>query len=191
MLPSLSHVIDPYDAGAMAARALGLQFAGVMGAVLARFIVTKASDTLHAVRESDLMGKYFLHESLGRGGMGEVFRATYSPGGGFQKTVAVKRIVAHVDAQEEFAELFLAEARIGATLAHPNVVQVFDVGKFRGEYILAMEFVDGGSLEALLKAHPRGLPIEIAAYVASELAGALEYIHGRIGPSGWGSSTAT
>ena len=113
----------------MLLRALYLLFAGAGGAVVAQTLVRKAEDALRAVREQDLMGKYFLHERLGFGGMAEVYRATYSPEGGFQKTVAIKRILPALLNRPHFTELFLDEARLCALLNHPNVVQVFDVSR--------------------------------------------------------------
>jgi len=173
-----------YGPGAMAVRGLMLALTGLMAGALARHMTRQLVEALHALRAQDLMGKYLLHEPIGHGGMGQVFRATYSPEGGFEKTVAVKRIRTDASKGRRFEEMFLDEARIGASLAHPNVVQVLDVGKLEGEYVLALEYVDGASLAALLKASPRGLPIPAVLHLAVELSSALEYIHHRLGPDG-------
>lgn len=165
-------------------RSLYLVFAGFAGALVARSLVRKAEDALRAVREQDLMGKYFLHNKLGSGGMAEVFRATYSPEGGFQKTVAIKRILPALAKRPHFTELFLDEARLCALLNHPNVVQVFDVGRYRDTFIIAMEFVDGVSLQALLATREDDLPLSAISYLGAELGAALDYLHARIGPDG-------
>lgn len=165
-------------------RSFYLLLAGVAGAGLARSVMKKAEDALRQVREQDLMGKYFLHERLGVGGMAEVFRATYCPEGGFQKTVALKRILPSLAARPHFSKLFLQEARLCALLNHPNVVQVFDCGRYQDTWILAMEFVDGLSLHRMLSSRASGLPLDAVTYLGAELAAALDYLHQRIGEDG-------
>ena len=87
---------------------------GPLTATLATHILRKAEEALRAIREKDVMGKYFLHERLGAGGMAEVFRATYSPEGGFEKQVAVKRILPAYADNEEFLAMFRREAELGS-----------------------------------------------------------------------------
>ena len=160
----------------MVTRALLLFAAGVGGAIVTHALLRKAEQALSAVRAQDLMSKYLLHELLGRGGMAEVHRATYCPEGGFEKIVAVKRVLETYSADERFTELFRFEAQICSRLSHPNIVQVLDIGKFAGTYVLAMEYVDGVSLMRLL--HKGGaLPLQAATYLAAELAAALDYLH--------------
>ncbi|WNG50798.1 serine/threonine protein kinase [Archangium minus] len=158
---------------------------GPLAATLAGLIVSKAEDALRAIREKDVMGKYFLHERLGSGGMAEVFRATYSPEGGFEKQVAVKRILPAYADNEEFLAMFRREAELGSLLIHPNIVQVLDLGRHQGTVFLAMEFVDGMPLSSLLRRLPaRRLPPAAVAYLGAEVASALAYMHGRTGPRG-------
>jgi serine/threonine-protein kinase len=111
--------------------------------------------------------------------MGEVHRATYCPEGGFVRTVAVKKIRADLAGEARFVEAFRREAYTAATLAHPNLVQVLDFGRFRGELMFVMEFVDGLSLDALLRARGGPLSASACAFVAHEIASALAYLHGR------------
>jgi hypothetical protein len=165
-------------------RSFYLLLSGGAGAALARSLVHKAEQALRAVRAQDLMGKYFLHERLGAGGMAEVFRATYCPEGGFEKAVAIKRILPALANRPHFNKLFLQEARLCARLNHPNIVQVFDCGRFQDTFILAMEYVDGMTLYRLLASRTRGLPIAAVSYLAGELASALDYVHHRIGEDG-------
>jgi len=158
---------------------------GPLSATLASHLLRKAEEVLRAIREKDVMGKYFLHERVGVGGMAEVFRATYSPEGGFEKQVAVKRVLPAYADDEEFISLFRREAELGSMLIHPNVVQVLDLGRHQGMLFLAMEYVDGLSLSVLLRRLPeRRLPPAAVAYLGAELAGALGYVHGRTGPKG-------
>ncbi len=158
---------------------------GPLTATLAGLIVSKAEAALRAIREKDVMGKYFLHERLGAGGMAEVFRATYSPEGGFEKQVAVKRVLPAYADNEEFLAMFRREAELGSLLIHPNIVQVLDLGRHQGTVFLAMEFVDGMPLSALLRRlHRKRLPPAAVAYIGVEIAAALAYMHGRAGTRG-------
>ena len=91
---------------------------------------------------------------------------------------------ADLSKSRDFAEAFRSEALLGATLVHPNLVQVLDCGRFRGTLITALEFVDGASLARLL--HERPLDLRAVTFIAHELAAALEYIHAREGSDGSG-----
>jgi serine/threonine-protein kinase len=158
---------------------------GPLTATLAGLIVSKAEEALRAIREKDVMGKYFLHERLGVGGMAEVFRATYSPEGGFEKQVAIKRILPAYADSEEFLAMFRREAELGSLLIHPNIVQVLDLGRHQGTVFLAMEFVDGMPLSSLLqRVAARRLPPAAVAYLGAEMAAALAYMHGRTSSRG-------
>ncbi len=156
---------------------------GCLAAIVAGHLTRKAEEALHAIREKDLLGKYFLHERLGVGGMAEVFRATYSPEGGFEKVVAIKRILPAYAEDKDFVTLFRREAELGSLLNHPNIVQVFDVGRFRDTYFMAMEHIEGLSLAELLRCH-RVLPPAVVAYLGAELGEALDYVHRRTSRDG-------
>jgi eukaryotic-like serine/threonine-protein kinase len=153
--------------------------AGFTAAVLGRYLVRTAERALRAVREQDLFGKYVLGEPLGSGGMADVFRATYSPEGGFEKPVALKRVRADLSRNPEFIQMLREEGRLGALLLHPGVVQVLDVGIHRGQYVIAMEYVDGMSLHRLIESRGKGLSAAAVCFLGSELAAALDYIHQR------------
>ena len=164
----------------VAFRVLFLFSYGPLTATLAGHLVRRAEETLRLIRERDVMGKYLLHERLGVGGMAEVFRATYSPEGGFEKQVAIKRILPAYSANEAFLAMFRREAELGSRLIHPNIVQVLDLGRHQGTLFLAMEYVDGMPLSALLqRLSGKRLPPAAVAYIGAELAGALSYLHGR------------
>jgi serine/threonine-protein kinase len=163
-----------------------LAISGACAAAIATYIIGQASAALRAVREQDLMGKYLMHERLGAGGMAEVYRATYSPEGGFEKVVAIKRVlpaVAETADARVFLDMFREEARLGARLSHPNVLQVLDAGRFHGIYVVAMEYVDGVPLSRVLGQSQPLAPCAIT-YVAAELAAALDYIHTRTDDGG-------
>jgi serine/threonine-protein kinase len=150
--------------------------AGVLTAVIAGRLVREAERSLRAVRELDVMGKYFLRERIGAGGTAEVFRATYSPEGGFSKQVALKRMAPGLSENADFVALFRHEAELGALLNHPNVVQTLDAGRHRGAYFIVQEFVDGLTLSAALRTLDRPLPLAGLSYLGAE---ALDYIHNR------------
>jgi serine/threonine-protein kinase len=164
-------------------RAVFLLMCGVGGGALSRVLIARVESALRAAREQDLMSKYVLHERLGVGGMAEVYRATYCPEGGFAKTVAVKRVLPALAADPHFVDAIREEARLGAMLAHPNVVQVLDCGRYRDKFLLAMEHVDGVALATLIK-RSGALSPAIVAFLGSELATALDYIHHRRGADG-------
>src|SRR5438270_567349 len=134
-------------------------------------------------------GKYLLVERLAQGGMAEVFRAGYQGGHGFEKQVAVKRILPVFDGAADFVDMFVDEARIASSLTHVNIVQVSDFGELDGTYYLAMELVDGVDLGRLREsASRRGLriPVPIVAYVIAEAARGLAYAHDKRGGDGPG-----
>ncbi|MBE2250407.1 MAG: serine/threonine protein kinase [Myxococcus sp.] len=177
-LLSLELPIAPVLLTVIVPPAIGLVGATVVGRIRA---------LVHAARKKDLVGKYILGERLGAGGMAEVFLATYSPEGGFERKVAVKRILPTYAERPESIALFRREAELGAGLAHPNVVQVLDFGADGDTWFIAMEFVDGLPLSRLLShARKQGTPLPLPAcvYVIEQLAEALDYIHTRTSPTG-------
>ena len=167
----------------MVQRAAYYFITGWMAALVASHLTRKAQEALRAVRARDLLGKYFLHERLGVGGMAEVFRATYSPEGGFEKVVAIKRILPAYAQDEDFVTLFRREAELVSLLNHPNIVQVLDVGRFEDTYFMALEYVEGVSLRDLLKVHGR-LPPAAVALIGAEMGQALDYVHRRTASDG-------
>jgi len=99
----------------------------------------------------DRFGRYRLLELIGRGGMAEVFRAV-GPGGSQAASFVIKRIRPDRSDSPSFVQMFCDEARISALLDHPNIVRVFDFGQIDGAYFMAMEYLDGHDLSAVLRA---------------------------------------
>ena len=166
-------------------RVLLLFASGVVTAVFVGHFNRRAAEALSAVRARDVMGKYLLHERIGSGGMAEVFKATYCPEGGFEKTVALKKILPALAADSDFLRLFRLEAELCSRLNHPNIVQVVDFGRHGDSFFLAMEFVDGLSLKRVLDVYQGvGLPLPAVTYLGIELCQALDYVHRRVGPDG-------
>ena len=125
-------------------------------------------------------GNYYLLEKIAVGGMAELFKAKQRGVQGFQKIVAIKRILPHLSDNEEFVTMFIDEAKLAAQLTHPNIVQIFDLGKASGSYYIAMEYVDGKDLRALLRKvreYRLPFPEPVAAFVAMKVAVALDHAH--------------
>jgi serine/threonine-protein kinase len=111
--------------------------------------------------------------------MAEVFVARREGLHGFQKRVALKRILPQFSSDPDFVWMFIDEARLAALLEHPNIVQVFDFGTLGDDLVLVMELVDGSNVSRLLRAAPADSPIpwDVALHIAYQTAQALEYAH--------------
>ena len=180
LMATASSVTLVLAVGAPGSELVAPMFATVCTGVLSAFLVSRLRSLVAESRRKDFAGKYLLGDRIGAGGMAEVFTATYSPEGGFERRVAVKRVLAQFSEREEFVALFRREAELGAQLAHPNLVQVLDFGRHFESWFLAMEFVDGVSLQALIKSHARKgqqLPVSACLYVICEVAQGLSYLH--------------
>jgi serine/threonine protein kinase len=130
----------------------------------------------------DTFGTYRLVDRVAVGGMAEVFKAKRAGVEGFEKTVALKRILPHLSDNREFVTMFVDEAKMVAGLSHPNIVQIFDLGKIDKCYYIAMEYVHGRDLRTILRrAREKSLrmPLDLGLYVMSQVAAALDYAHRR------------
>jgi YVTN family beta-propeller protein len=118
---------------------------------------------------------YELQRLIGRGGMGEVYRAFDAR---LERPVALKVLSPRFAEDEAFRERLLRESRLAAGLDHPNVVPVYDAGEADGTLFIAMRYVDGTDLRALLRAEGPLEP-ERAIAIAAQVAGALDAAHAR------------
>ena len=94
-------------------------------------------------------GRFTLVKRLATGGMAEIWLARQRGLAGFNRFVVIKKILPHLSEQSTFVEMFLDEARTSAQLNHPNIVQIFDLGKEGDAYFIAMEFIAGENLAAV------------------------------------------
>src|SRR6476620_9532888 len=94
------------------------------------------------------IGKYHILELVGEGAMGVVYRATDSI---LDRTVAIKVMNEAIARQEDLRKRFLHEAQAAASLQHPNVVSIYDLGEVEGHLYIAMEYVPGADLETIVK----------------------------------------
>jgi TonB family protein len=125
-------------------------------------------------------GQYVMLEKIATGGMAEVWKARMRGVEGFQKIVAIKKILPHLSDNQDFIEMFVDEAKLAAQLNHNNIIHIYDLGKIQSSYYIAMEYIDGYDLKNILrKAQERDQPlsVEIALFVASKIAAALDYAH--------------
>jgi len=125
-------------------------------------------------------GQYVLLERIATGGMAEVWKARMRGVEGFQKTVAIKKILPHLSDNDEFVEMFVNEAKLAAQLNHSNIIHIYDLGKIAHSYYIAMEYIDGHDLKTILKqGEERSQPmtIELALFITSKVASALDYAH--------------
>jgi serine/threonine protein kinase len=127
------------------------------------------------------LGKYTLVRKLAAGGMAEVFLAIQRSVGGFEKLIVIKLILKALDGDYAFVDMLLHEARVAATLSHPNIVQVFDVASVDGEFFIAMEHVHGEDLRAVVRQmKSRSIPefpIEHALSIVLGICAGLSYAH--------------
>ena len=132
-----------------------------------------------ATRVGTLVGRYEIDSELGRGAMGVVYRARDPR---IDRTVAIKTVSLlglEPDAEQEYRERFVVEARAAGRLSHPRIVTIFDVAEdphALTPYIV-MEYVSGRSLEEMLCTENGILPLDTALQVTQELAEALDYAH--------------
>jgi serine/threonine protein kinase len=133
-----------------------------------------------------LMGRYELLEPMATGGMAELYLARSRRMAGFEKLVVLKRILPHFARDSEFVDMFLNEARLAATLDHPNVVGVMDFGDAAGDYFLTMEYVHGADLNQLLglAEETRRMPLEVALSIVCGVCAGLHYAHEKAGSDG-------
>jgi serine/threonine protein kinase len=125
--------------------------------------------------------RYDVLDRIAVGGMAEVFLAKAYGAHGFEKTLAIKKILPELARDAEFEARFIAEAKVAVKLSHANVVQVFDFGRIGESLFIAMEYVDGLDLAALLrklKDEGRLIPLPAAFHIAIEIVRALDFAHG-------------
>jgi eukaryotic-like serine/threonine-protein kinase len=126
------------------------------------------------------VGKYDLLGRIGYGGMAEVWLARQKGPMGFEKLVAVKRLLPHLQGEDQFVRMFLDEARIAARINHANVVQIFDLGQVDDNYFIAMEYLVGECLARVMgegAKRQQPLPELLSAMVVSQMCKGLHHAH--------------
>lgn len=129
------------------------------------------------LKVGDRLGDFEINEIAGVGGMGVVYKARQAS---LDRDVALKVIRDEIASESEYRDRFLREAKLAASVDHPNVVTVYDVGDEDGRLYLAMQWVDGTDLRQLLDSSGRLTP-QRAVAIGTQLAGALDALHGVAG----------
>ncbi|HMU40592.1 MAG TPA: serine/threonine-protein kinase [Pseudomonadota bacterium] len=125
-------------------------------------------------------GKYLLLERISVGGMAEVFKAKTFGVEGFEKIIAIKKILPAMAEDADFIQMFIDEAKIAGQLNHANICQIFELGKIEDSHFIAMEYIWGKDLLQIqnrfrrLKKH---MPIQMAAFVLGKVCEGLDYAH--------------
>jgi serine/threonine protein kinase len=125
-------------------------------------------------------GKYLLLERINVGGMAEVFVAKAFGVEGFERFLAIKKILPTMAEDQEFITMFIDEARISVQLNHANIVHIHELGKYEETYFIAMEYVAGRDLRTILERYRRRkeiMPTAQAVFIASKMCEGLDYAH--------------
>jgi TonB family protein len=154
---------------------------------LTREFVQEAMSAATTTSEGINFGQYLLLSKIAAGGMAELFKAKRKGVEGFEKILAIKRILPYMVDNEEFITMFIDEAKLAAQLTHQNICQIFDLGKIENSYYIAMEFVHGKDLRAVLRSarvKQKPVPVELAILITSKICSALDYAHRKNDMSG-------
>ncbi len=125
-------------------------------------------------------GKYYLTEKLATGGMAEIYLAKLIGPGGFERFVVIKQILPKLSGQRHFVDLFVAEAKTLVTLAHGNIVPVYELGVVDDTYFIAMDYIDGPTLYRLTEIMARReaqMEPAVAAWITARILDGLDYAH--------------
>ncbi len=127
-------------------------------------------------------GKYYLLDRISVGGMAEVFKAKAFGVEGFERLIAVKRILPSIAEDEEFITMFIDEAKIAVQLQHANIAQIFDLGKVGDSYFIALEYVSGKDMRSIfdrMRNNGQSIPVPMAAYITMKVCEGLDYAHNK------------
>lgn len=125
-------------------------------------------------------GKYLLIDKIAKGGMAEVFLAKQTGSKGFERLLAIKRILPQFTENGEFVSMFINEAKVAAQLSHPNIVQVYDFGEVEESFYIGMEYVMGRDLRTIMERSQKGnrpLSVDQILFIISRVCSGLEHAH--------------
>lgn len=133
------------------------------------------------------VGEYLLLDRLAVGGMAEIFRAKSMGIEGFEKIVAIKRILPALALDAEFVQMFVEEAKIAGRLRHANIARIFELGKMDNVYFIAMEYIFGKDLKQIfreVKLLGTRIRPPMASWIALQILAGLDYAHRTRGADG-------
>ena len=135
---------------------------------------------LMSTLQPERFGKYLLLDRIATGGMAELYRGKITGEEGFEKLVAVKKILPHLIGEKSLIESFINEARLAAFLQHENIIRTYDFGKMKRDYFIAMEYLFGRNLKSVigtLKKKNRLFDLELVLQIISCVCIGLDYAH--------------
>ena len=139
------------------------------------------------VAAEEQFGPYVVYERLGVGGMATVHRALERGVEGFERYVALKRLLPHLAEDASFIKSFVREAKLASLLAHINIVQIYELGRVGTEYFISMEYIDGRDVRRILR-HARRTtgapPLHVTVGLMTQLCDALDYAHHKADDAG-------
>jgi len=137
--------------------------------------------------DEEPFGPYLVYERLGVGGMATVHRALERGIEGFERMVALKRLLPHLAMDATFIKSFVREAKLASVLNHVNIVQIFELGRVGTQYFISMEYIDGRDIRRILR-HARRIsgppPIHVTVGLLLQLCEALDYAHHKVDDTG-------
>src|SRR3954451_9086780 len=126
------------------------------------------------------LGNYEIIKRIATGGMAEIYLARHRSTEGFQRQLVIKRILPEFSEDPGFVQSFLDEAKLAGQLNHPNIVQIYDLGRIQQTYFIAMEYIKGFDISAILRLCRRGathLPVPAALRIFCDVCAGLDYAH--------------
>ncbi|MCW5807748.1 MAG: serine/threonine protein kinase, partial [Deltaproteobacteria bacterium] len=139
------------------------------------------------MRQPVPFGKYLLLDRISVGGMAEVFKAKSYGVEGFEKIIAIKRILPTMGEDRDFIKMFIDEAKIAGQLAHANICQIFELGRIDGSHFIAMEYIWGKDLLQIqnrLRKIKQPMPVAMACFSIAKVLEGLDYAHRKRDPLG-------
>lgn len=134
-----------------------------------------------------VFGKFILLERVSVGGMAEVYRAKLLNAPGFERFFAIKRILPHLAADTDFVTMFINEAKVAVELEHPNVCQIYELGRLGQSHYIAMEFIAGRDVLAIQSHYRRQrkiMSVSQACFIIAQAAQGLDYAHKAVDSAG-------
>ncbi|MBT8496559.1 MAG: protein kinase [Deltaproteobacteria bacterium] len=132
------------------------------------------------MRQPVPFGKYLLLDRISVGGMAEVFKAKSYGVEGFEKVIAIKRILPSMCEDQDFIRMFIDEAKIAGQLSHANICQIFELGRVKSAHFIAMEYIWGKDLLQIQnRCRQRNVkvPVEMACFIIAQVCEGLDYAH--------------
>ncbi len=142
---------------------------------------------VNGVRQPVPFGKYLLLDRISVGGMAEVFKAKSYGVEGFEKIIAIKRILPTMGEDRDFIKMFIDEAKIAGQLAHANICQIFELGRIDGSHFIAMEYIWGKDLLQIqnrVRKVKQQMPVPMACFAIAKVLEGLDYAHRKRDPLG-------